>query len=163
MHTLFLASIGDFDIDEMASKVIFVSKTYMEILMTVFLVCNLIILLNLLIAILSDTYNIFKAKSTELYLYQIAKLKGTNSMDDERYSALIAGQVPFNLLVIPFVPFLIFFKSKRLNTFVLHILYLPIGILCFLEFICISTLLIPVAYIMSVFVKFKVMVDQARR
>ena len=77
-----------------------------------FLIVNIILLLNLIIAIMSDTYVIFKNKSQQLYLYSIAKLKISHSTDDDRFSSLIVGQVPFNMFILPLIPFLIIFKSK---------------------------------------------------
>jgi len=63
METLFLASIGHWDFDVFEQAVFFIRPEYGFYFLLVFLIVNLILLLNLVIAIMSDTYVVFKNKS----------------------------------------------------------------------------------------------------
>jgi hypothetical protein len=158
---MFYASIGSFDL-KVFDTMIYMNPNYARVFLIVFLLLALILLLNLIIALMSDTYAYYKEKSTQSYLYTIAKLKTAYSNDDERFSCLISGFVPFNIVVIPFVPFLLICKSKTLNTLILHILYLPVMMFSVLCFTLFSTLTIPIAYVISLLVKFKLSVHSMK-
>jgi hypothetical protein len=63
-----------------------------------------ILILNLIIAILSNTYNQFDTKSTGLYLSKILNARDEMTAD-ENYGAFLLTMSPLNLIVLPFVPY----------------------------------------------------------
>jgi len=102
---LFEASLGQWDLSIFDTLHIgpYVGKIYMIIV----LMMNLVLLLNLIIAILSNTYTIFAPRSLALYydgvIDNIAMYKYSKA-----FGALICGSPPFNLTMLPFLPFFMF-------------------------------------------------------
>lgn len=63
-----------------------------------------ILILNLIIAILSNTYAMFDTKSIGLYLSKI--LNSRDEFDyDKNYGAFLLSMTPLNVVVLPAVPF----------------------------------------------------------
>ena len=88
-----------------------------------------------------------------LYHIEIIKARNVYEQDDELMS-LISLFSPLNFLFLPLVPFVIFFKSKVLNSVLLHIAYLPVMIIgTSLFFIC-SMLLYPISYLALLYQNF---------
>ena len=80
INYLFEASLGNFDPDifeEMQTKEVEWGHIYQAI----FLIINLILLLNLLIAILSNTYAVLEARGKALYSLEIAKVNNSRHWD----------------------------------------------------------------------------------
>ena len=73
----------------------------------VFTICIVIVfnilLLNLIIAILANTYNIFDSRSNGLFLSKILNTRDEMNYD-ENYGAFFSSMPPMNLVQIPFVP-----------------------------------------------------------
>lgn len=65
-----------------------------------------VLILNLIIAILSNTYNIFDPKSNGLFLSKILSSRD-ELLYDKKYGAIFNSIVPINLLILPVVPFFI--------------------------------------------------------
>ena len=88
------------------------------------LVTFLILILNLLIAILSNVFNVFENLSMGLFLSKILSTRESLE-NDEYYGAFISAIVPFNILVLPFIPFALILRKSdnliRLNKFLLII------------------------------------------
>jgi hypothetical protein len=70
-----------------------------------------ILILNLIIAILSNTYNMFDTKSTGLYLSKILNARDEMTYD-ENYGAFLFTMTPLNFVILPFVPYDIFKKPS---------------------------------------------------
>ena len=86
-------------------------KTFMMVAVIVFT----ILILNLIIAILSNTYNLFDKQKSGLFLSKILSTRDELEYDDH-YSAFISGMSPFNFVLIPFFPAaLIMKKNPKLN------------------------------------------------
>merc|ERR1740117_637792 len=77
-----------------------------EVFTVVFIIINGIMLLNLIIAIMTDTYVELRKNSHGLYYDGIIEAMPVFK-NDRRYGALIATVPPFNLLVVPLIPFFI--------------------------------------------------------
>ena len=87
-------------------------------------VCFNILILNLIIAILSNTYNIFDTRSKGLYLSKILNARDDHPIDDEmfhaHYGSMLLTMTPLNIVVLPFVPYALMFKpSKYINNLLL--------------------------------------------
>lgn len=90
-------------------------KIYLLISVVIFT----ILILNLIIAILSNTYNIFDPKSNGLYLSKILATRD-ELQHDENYSAFIASLSPLNVIIVPFVAIFVLFKPiPALNSIIL--------------------------------------------
>lgn len=68
--------------------------------MLIFLSVNMVLLLNLIIAILSSTYSFFEDKKIGLY-YEVLVSKFSVMEFDERYGAAACAQPPLNLMIFP--------------------------------------------------------------
>ena len=99
------ASIGNYsflDFEGIQNKSFLV--TIGDIFLIAIVVTFNILILNLLIAILSNTYNMFDTKSTGLYLSKILNARDEMKFD-ENYGAFLCTMTPLNLLLLPFVPY----------------------------------------------------------
>lgn len=117
MITVLDASIGNYDFtlfDKINNNQLLVIFGNFFIIIVV--VTFNILILNLIIAILANTYNIYDTRATGLYLSKI--LNARNEMEfDEHYGALLLAMAPLNCIVLPFVPYALFKEpSTKLNT-----------------------------------------------
>ena len=154
--TLFQASLGTFDFADLDTGVKEFVDDYRvsKIYFTIFLLINLILLMNLLIAILSNIYTYYETKSSSLYNVQMIRLKHIFE-SDEYYSCLISAPNPFSCLTntIPLIIFL--FTSnirhkklhRKINNFVLHLEYSLLFLFLLPIYLVSNGILIPVVYI----------------
>ena len=80
-----------------------------ELYQIIFILVNLVLLFNFVIAILSSTFAKYEEIQDGLYNNVVNELFPVMQWDDE-YGALICSKPPFNLLTFPFYP--IFFLIK---------------------------------------------------
>lgn len=114
-----------------------------------------ILILNLIIAILSNTYNQFDTKSTGLYLSKILNARDDMTFD-ENYGAFLLTMSPLNVIVLPFVPVALFRKpSIKLNSFVTLLQYMIFIFAILVIFLIGNAILTPLAFMQSLFIKFK--------
>ena len=116
---LFSASLGNFDFSLFTQDQTYIRKEYGWIYLILFLIITSIVLINFLIAILSNKYSEMQGKRKILYNKKILEIKQVQT-DDKYYSCLISSFVPLNVLMIPFVPFIIFCKSEKLNRILMY-------------------------------------------
>ena len=92
-------------------------KAYMLVGVIIFT----IIILNLIIAILSNTYNEKEGQSNGLYLAKILSTRDELYFD-EHYSAFLSGMSPINAIILPLVPLgIVLPASTKLNNYVMKI------------------------------------------
>lgn len=151
--TIIDGSMGNYDfgifdgIDESGLRN--TGKAYLMLSVIIFT----ILILNLIIAILSNTYNIFDPKSNGLYLSKILSTRD-ELQHDENYSAFITALSPLNIIMLPFVPIFALFKpNPRLNTIVMKSQYLLLMLILFIAFNVISLILLPFAFLKSLIYK----------
>lgn len=112
-------------------------------------VCFNILILNLIIAILSNTYNMFDTKSLGLYLSKILNSRDEMAFD-ENYGAFLLTMTPLNLVVLPFVPYAMFNKpSKGFNNAITILQYSFLIVVIYAMFLIGSIILTPFAFIKS--------------
>ena len=112
-----------------------------------------ILILNLIIAILSNTYNIFDPYSNALYLSKILASRDL-LMYDAHYGSYLQAMSPVNLFTLPLVPFGIFMEpSTKLNQTVMSTQYILLMTIMFMYFFIISSILLPFAYLKSLWGK----------
>lgn len=113
-----------------------------------------VIMLNFIIAILSDVYANLIQKSTALYLHEVILLRGRLG-HTKKLSSLVSTWVPFNLIPIILSPLILIFKSETLNSIVLHIEFVPIFIFGTSIFFLSSAVLLPFAYVIGTLYKMR--------
>lgn len=115
-----------------------------------------ILILNLIIAILSNTYNMFDSKATGLYLSKILIARDEMTFD-ENYGAFLLAMTPLNVIILPFVPYGILAKpSPQMNIFMTILQYAVFIVIIYVMFLIGSILFFPFAYIKSCAIKFKI-------
>ena len=151
--TLISASLGSFDFTIFNDSAMTLSPDYGYYYLIIFLILSNIILLNFVIAILSNTYNQYK--NLNLALYHIEVIKARNSFEpDDTYMSIISLFSPLNYLFLPVIPFVIFLKNKVLNSVLLQIAYLPVMLIGTLLFFVFSMLLYPISYLALLYQNF---------
>ena len=80
----------------------------------IYLLINLILMLNLLIAILSNTYTLFANHSAGLYLQEVL-LNYEYYAFDKHYSCIASTTFPITIFNLILAPFIIAKPSRKLN------------------------------------------------
>ena len=126
--------------------------------MIVFIVISFnLLLLNLIIAILANTYNLFDLRSTGLYLSKILNTRG-ELLYEENYGAYLAAVPPLNVIQVPFIPIALIMRKghptlKKINYFVMQTSYCTFMLIFFVLFIVVSVVLIPFAWLIAIYDK----------
>jgi hypothetical protein len=108
-----------------------------------------------MIAILSNTYQIFDKKASGLFLSKILTSRDDMAFD-ENYGAFLLTMTPINVVVLPFVPYAIMTKpSAKLNKMIMILQYSVFIVICYIVFLIGSICLIPLAYFKSISSKFQ--------
>jgi hypothetical protein len=114
-----------------------------------FLLINLVLFLNLVIALLSTTYAYYEDKQLGLYYEVIVALFPTMEFDD-KYGAVVCAQPPFNLMILPFQWITIFPLNDKFlisyNKFLCHLLYVMIAVTFTAIFTIMNIIYVPIAY-----------------
>mmetsp|Transcript_10470 Transcript_10470/g.14477 ORF Transcript_10470/g.14477 Transcript_10470/m.14477 type:complete len:243 (+) Transcript_10470:2307-3035(+) len=139
--------------------------------LTIFLIVNLLMMLNFVIAILSEVFSNYTSRTTGLYLKGIIKARPFYEFDDT-YGFIVCNPFPFNIINIMFLPYFYCVKKsgasqetlQLLNYRLCKISFVPMAI-CFIAiFICVDIILIPIAYFFGMLTKINVLVnDKADR
>ena len=115
-----------------------------------FLLVNLVLLLNYVIAILSSTYAAYEDKKLGLY-YEVIVGSFPAMEYDDRYGAIACAQPPFNMMLLPFQWITVFPLSDefliKYNQFLCHALYLLIAVVITAIFTVLNTIYVPIAYV----------------
>lgn len=119
---------------------------------------NLILLLNLVIAILTDTY--IRFSKVKLGLYYDGVVDAISSLKyDKRYGALVTAIPPFNVIMFFITPVFLMIKNprklKKLNHTLTLITYIPLATVLVLVFIAGNTIMMPFAYVYALIHKIK--------
>ena len=119
---------------------------------TVFLLANMVLLLNLVIAILTSTFAFYEDKKLGLY-YEVLVGKFPIMEYDDKYGAVVCAQPPFNLMILPFWWITLLPWSEQMNQylyhynlFLCHLLYLPLGLTFTACFTIQNICYVPIAY-----------------
>ena len=152
--TVLNASIGNYNFglyDSVSNEV--VGRFGDFFVMSIVVVFNVLIL-NLIIAILSNTYNQFDTKATGLYLSKILNARDYMTFN-ENYGAFLLVMAPLNIVVIPFVPAALFMKpSVNMNILITVFQYSVFIIIIYSIFLFGSAMLLPFAFLKSSGIKF---------
>ena len=116
----------------------------------IFLLINLVLMLNFVIAILSNTFAKLQPKILGLH-YEIIVSNIPKLEFDVRYGCIICSYIPMNFLTAPLkLLFLLPMSDQKLiklNSFICHIIYFPVSVVLTISFCVSATLFTPFAYI----------------
>ena len=117
----------------------------------VFLIINMVLIINFIIAILTDTYKNFIQYSEGLYCNELINAFPCCDFD-ETYGFMVCAIPPFNVIipaVMPIVAYTQKYNSKNmvwLNNTICKILYAPFALSFGLVFFMVNILIIPFSY-----------------
>lgn len=119
----------------------------------VIVICFNIVILNLIIAILANTYAMFDARSKGLYLSKILNARDELQFN-LHYGSMLLTMTPLNVVVLPFVPYALCFQpSVRLNNMLMIAQYSVLVNVFFAFFLLGSIIMLPFAYFKGLYVK----------
>jgi len=112
-----------------------------------------ILLLNLVIAILANTYSIFDARSNGLYLAKILSSRDELNYD-QSFGAFLLSIPVINLIQLPVLPLAMSFSYgnpilMKINNSLMIAQYTLFMFIMFMAFIVVSIVLIPLAWIIG--------------
>ncbi len=144
--TLYAAALGDFQFSTLSS-------VRGDLFLMVYLLVNLVLMLNLLIAILSNTYTIYDKHSAGLYLQEV--LMHYEYYAHDPYSSCIATtSFPMMLGNLIFAPFVLPSRSRKLNDFLQMFDYSFQIMEIFLLFFVMEIACVPFLYLLKILRKF---------
>jgi hypothetical protein len=148
--TMMDASMGNFDFSIWEEIEDPLQQNLGKVFLTLAVVLFAILILNLIIAILSNTYNIFDPKSNGLFLSKILQTRDEMQYDP-KYGAFMSQLTPLNIVFFPFLPLAIIdkFYTELVNKIALNIQYILLMMVVFTQFIIVSALLSPFAFLKS--------------
>eukprot|EP00347_Sterkiella_histriomuscorum_P018277 403346125 len=153
-------ALGNWDLNIYDNLLI--GKQFGQIYHLAFLIFNMILLVNLIIAILSTTFAILHEKQLALYYDGIIEAIPQYKYD-RTYGSLVCSFPPFNILVLPFTLVFAFYKNEfflqKLNNGLLHISYFPVFLTMLVIFIALNLILIPLAYLYAIGVKIQRVIE----
>lgn len=126
-----------------------------------FMIINLILIVNLIVARLAATYKRYNKQRHLLVHLNTLHVREVQEADD-KYSAMVSAPFPLNCLHFLTAALLINMKSPAANVAVLHIYYFPIAIFTFLVFAVYQILILPFCYIKLIGHKFALMVKSPK-
>ena len=151
-------SMGQWDLtiyDEIESpRRKFIGKLF-ELFVTV---TNMLVLVNLIIAIMSDTYAYYVGYRKGLFSKNIIEAV-PSYMNDKHYGSLICTFPPFNVISVLILPLLLFIDDREglmdFNMMLCKLIHLPVLVLTSLLFFASSLLMVPFAYVKMLTLKYR--------
>lgn len=158
--TVLDASIGNYNFD-VFKKIVLNQQLVLigDLYIITIVICFNILFLNLIIAILSNTFNMFDTKSKALFLSKILKSRDEMAFD-ENYGAILLTMTPLNIVTLPFVPYALVKKpSKEMNRMLTILQYSFFIIIIYGMFLIGSILMTPIAYLKSIIIKVQLLME----
>ena len=148
MRTYLMGSLGDFDLHQYDDYEGWKGQFGFTLHLCV-LFMNLILMINLLIAIMSDAYAALSEVRTGLYWGFVIK-EMPKIAYDAHYGTLSMFPFIFTWVSLLAVPFLYCIKDRRalklINNICFNIVYFPMALVLLLIFVTVNALLMPFAY-----------------
>jgi hypothetical protein len=156
MFTLFKATLQNYDIELMAGTKFGVYLGY--VYFNTYIVLNVILFLNLIVAQLANAYKKLKKRGKVFYLLTTLSVREISEADD-KYSSVISVFFPISTLNLIFGSIVLAAKSPTFNLVMLHIYFLPVMLVVLALFIAYQAIILPFAYLKVVGHKFALMVS----
>ena len=109
---MYSSALGGFAFTDFDSST-HVSYYSKKIMLAAYLLITVVMLMNFLIAILSDTYSFYLTQTRSLQMKEIIKLRAIYE-PNSYYSCLVKAPLFLNAYMILFAPFVVIFKSKKI-------------------------------------------------
>lgn len=122
-----------------------------------FLILNIVLIINLIVARLAHTFKLYNKDRDVLKLLATLSVREVSEADD-KYSAVVSAPFPLNILNFVFGSIVISMKSPSANVALLNLYYLPISSACLVIFIAYQAVIMPFCYIKMVGHKFALMI-----
>jgi hypothetical protein len=126
------------------------------IYMCAFIAVNCLIMVNMVVAIMSDTYNTMTQTRMGIYYSSVIQAVPVYK-NDNRYGSLISNVPPLNMLFIPLLPLFLSISDEntliKLNRIVNIGQYFPVCLFLMAIFTVVNLALIPFAYLIALFHK----------
>lgn len=147
MFTLFRATIQDYDVDIMQGSRVgsFLAYSYF----ITYLVLNVTLLVNLIVAQLSHAYKKYNKQRNVHMLLSTLQVREVSEAD-EKYSAVISAPFPLCTLNLIFGSVVLAAKSPKMNLILLHFYFLPVMLINLVLFICYQFAVLPLCYLKMV-------------
>jgi hypothetical protein len=155
MFTLFKATLRDYQADLMIDNQ---WNNYLGLVyFNSYLVLNVLLFLNLIVAQLANAYKKLKTRGKVFYLLTQLSVREISEADD-KYSSVISVFFPLSCLNLVFGSIVLASKSAAFNLIMLHVYFLPVMLVVLALFIVWQVILLPFAYFKIVAHKFALMV-----
>ena len=152
LRTYIAASLGSFDLYQYDSDEGW-KRYYGIALHLVVLFSNMILMINLLIAIMSDTYAELATLKKGLYWHSVI-LEMPKFAYDKHYGPLGMFPFPFVWMSLLFLPVAVFVKDKKLLEKISKVCFLiafcPLAIVILAYFMAVNLILLPFAYVKTI-------------
>jgi len=149
--SLFQASVGVFDLNQMNER------TSTELFTLLFVVIFNIMLLNLLIAILSQVYTVINMQGDMLYVNELVTLHSLYAPHNH-YGSVIASYPPFNMIfgyiLLPMLVLLPAESRIKVNRIFLYIQYFFAFLIIFPVYLAIQCVILGLCYVKVIIHKF---------
>lgn len=119
------------------------------VFITLFVFLFNILLLSFLVAMFINRYKFVYRNLDALRRMNIIKLKNSASFD-KTYSAVTVTFFPISIVLLPFIPAVIAFKSERLNDFILKMQYTIMMLMYCVLAVILSAPILPLLYFKSI-------------
>ena len=144
LFTLFTATLKNYNIGVMTGCA--VGNIIGYIYFNSYLIVNVILLVNLLIAQLANAYKRHNKKRKVLMLLYTLSVRDVSEAD-EKYSSVVSAPFPLSVCNLLFGSIVLGAKSPTLNLILLHFYFLPVLIVCLVVFVLYQLAILPFCYI----------------
>lgn len=154
---LFNATFGDYDLGMFDVYESQPTKKFIgHFLLISFLFINVILLLNMVVAMMTDTYAEMNFVKKGIYNYQIMRLLPQYKIN-LTYGGIISWTLPLNVFSILTIPFYVCMKDRkalrRLTSAIMFLNYMVQLLICSVPFVCLNLLMLPFAYLKTILAK----------
>ena len=151
--TVIDASVGNFDTATFVKITDPMLRLVGEIYIISIVVCFNILLMNLIVAMLANTYELYDSKSNGLYLSKILSTRDELNYDNS-YGAILSAAPPINIIQFPFVPAMTVLRYdtpllNMINENLMKTQYILFMLVLKMIFTGVSILLIPMAWVVG--------------
>ena len=152
-NTMYQSIFGGFDFTIYSNSSI-TPEYYGRLFMWVYLLGLAVLIMNFLIAILTDTYSYYTGVANALHIREMIKLRAIFG-EDKHYQCLAKPLNFVNFYMIIFAPLVVMFKSRKLNSFLLYLEFSILQFFFILGLIGNLCLSFPLFFIIASFLKLK--------
>lgn len=160
LNTMYQSALGGFDFSIFAASSV-TAEVYGRIFLAIYLLGFMILILNFLIAILSETFAYYITTANALKLKEIIKLRAIYE-EHEHYHCLVKAPILVNFYMVFMAPLVVIFKSRKLNNIMLHVEFSIVAFVFAVALIINMIITSPLFTIIIIFIKLKGISSKAK-